>query len=367
MNQEERARLEEEAARLRARYKALPKDDARRDSIRADYEEIRRNLGSKDVVPAAEHVVVTHMPPPQASANPSINVNLPAQASGFAIAGLIMGIITASICWIPFVSIFFIPLAVIGLLLTAVSFLYILPGKNKGLGFAIVGGFLNLVAIAIPIMVVAGFVGAVDEGLQEFQAANDAEQLRLENETRTYVGLAGFQDALELLNRDSITQNGVSLIASIEGAGDGVAKITTTDTWWEISIEYERADYLDSMFLLWEEIYFGDSSATVWITDAKNERHMAMSRNANGKMEATYARPETSLWDQTQLTQSTETETEPTYNADDSRIPYKSYPATEEDSREARKAQRETDRKAVRDRAREQAEADRKRRALENP
>jgi hypothetical protein len=173
--------LRRETEKLREIYEKLPEGDPTRRKIERRLDEIQRKsvearLNAPTTVEAfrAEPGSVTKHSPPQSTPQPpTVNVNLPRPASGFAISGLIIGIVAAAIAWLPFVGLFVVPLAAIGLALSAISIVYILSRKNRGLGFAVTGGLLNGVAIALPLLITAGVLFGANEIAKETRAESD--------------------------------------------------------------------------------------------------------------------------------------------------------------------------------------------------
>lgn len=64
---------------------------------------------------------------------------------------LILGILAAIICWIPFVGMLAVPVAAIGLLVGAMGFLVSLIGRRSGVGMPFAGLFLCGLAIVIAV------------------------------------------------------------------------------------------------------------------------------------------------------------------------------------------------------------------------
>ncbi|MCX7013853.1 MAG: hypothetical protein NTW86_15100 [Candidatus Sumerlaeota bacterium] len=72
-------------------------------------------------------------------------------ASPLGIAALVLGIIACLFCWIPFLGLLAIPLAVIGMLLASIGFVLALINRKTGFAFPIAGGVVCLVSALIAV------------------------------------------------------------------------------------------------------------------------------------------------------------------------------------------------------------------------
>jgi hypothetical protein len=96
----------------------------------------------------------------------TVHVHAPKGTSGLGIAALVLGIGACLICWIPFVGIVAIPLAVIGGLLAVIGLFGAVASRKTSMGMPISGGIVCLVAIGIAAAVTVGSVKAVDSAVK---------------------------------------------------------------------------------------------------------------------------------------------------------------------------------------------------------
>jgi hypothetical protein len=89
----------------------------------------------------------------------------PQKGSGLAITALVLGIIAVVLCWIPVINIVAIILGIIGAVFGIIGIF-----KSKRV-MSIIGAGLSLVAIIGSIVVMATFVDAVDEAVQDMNAS----------------------------------------------------------------------------------------------------------------------------------------------------------------------------------------------------
>lgn len=108
-----------------------------------------------------------------ATSAPTINVNLPIRSNSMALAGFVIGIVVLVPAFIPIVNFIAVFIAAVGLLLAFVGLLGC--GRRGGIGYAIGGIVLNVIAI-LPTLVLLMGLGAA--------AAGAAEQARKEQEAR---------------------------------------------------------------------------------------------------------------------------------------------------------------------------------------
>jgi hypothetical protein len=88
-----------------------------------------------------------------------------------ALSALVLGIVAALVCWIPFAGLLAIPSGGLGMILGIAAVSIALPGRRSGLSAASVGGGLGLVAMIAALTISWGVASAIDDGIQ---AANQA-------------------------------------------------------------------------------------------------------------------------------------------------------------------------------------------------
>ena len=93
--------------------------------------------------------------------------------SGFAIAGLVLGILAAVSSWIPIINNFSFILAVIGLVFAIVGVVGTVRGKKAGKGIAIAALVINLVAAGIVLAMQSAMSAAIDDATSGLVSTED--------------------------------------------------------------------------------------------------------------------------------------------------------------------------------------------------
>ncbi len=99
--------------------------------------------------------------------NVAIQIGGGRSTSGLGVAALVLGIIAALICWIPFIGLLGTPLAILGLVFGIIGLLIALIGRKAGLGMPISGSIVCVVALIIAIASTGAATVAVTEALDE--------------------------------------------------------------------------------------------------------------------------------------------------------------------------------------------------------
>lgn len=96
-------------------------------------------------------------------------------SNGLGIASLVLGILSCLICWIPFLGILAIPVAIIGILLGGIGFI-IGVIRNSSKGGAIAGCITCILAIVISIVVTGKTASAIADSIDSAQKTTQKEQ-----------------------------------------------------------------------------------------------------------------------------------------------------------------------------------------------
>ncbi|HEY1922245.1 MAG TPA: DUF308 domain-containing protein [Tepidisphaeraceae bacterium] len=97
--------------------------------------------------------------------------------SGFGIAALILGIIAAIFCWIPFLGLLSVPVAALGLLIGIIGFLVSMLGRRSGVGMPVAGSMISLIAIVLAVVSTAGTANKIATKFQtDLKVANATNQ-----------------------------------------------------------------------------------------------------------------------------------------------------------------------------------------------
>lgn len=93
--------------------------------------------------------------------------------SGFAIAGLVLGILAAVSSWIPVINNFSFILAAIGMIFAIVGVVGTVRGKKAGKGIAIAALVINLVAAGIVLAMQSAMSAAIDDATSGLVSTED--------------------------------------------------------------------------------------------------------------------------------------------------------------------------------------------------
>jgi hypothetical protein len=108
--------------------------------------------------------------------------NTPALTLG--IIALVLGVIALLVGWIPFLGLIAIPVALIGCLLALIGFILSATTAFRGVAMPLVGGFICLLAVALPVFMTgsssAAIAKAADETVREMESQR--AQIALERE-----------------------------------------------------------------------------------------------------------------------------------------------------------------------------------------
>jgi hypothetical protein len=115
-------------------------------------------------------------------------------ADGLGVAGVVLGILSALVCWIPVLNIVVIPVVVIGGVLSLVGLFVALGNSRSGAGWPFMGLGLNIFAFVVMLVVNAAFASTVATAAK--QAADDAERARLVTPDRSIPGVAPVRPAI---------------------------------------------------------------------------------------------------------------------------------------------------------------------------
>ena len=122
--------------------------------------------------------------PPPVDAIRAIGAKGVKATNGLGIASLVLGIIAALTCWIPFIGILGVPLAILGLLFGVIGFLIAVIGGRSGVGMPVSGSIVCIVAVIIAVLSTGGAVTVVDQAIRQ---AESSYQRDLTDETETSV------------------------------------------------------------------------------------------------------------------------------------------------------------------------------------
>ena len=103
-------------------------------------------------------------------------MNLPAdiaprRSTSLGIVSFILGLIAFLLGWIPFLGLLMIPLEIIGIILGAVGLVVCLAKGRSGLGWAIAGTVISLLALIITLSITAGAAAVINQTAKTFEEA----------------------------------------------------------------------------------------------------------------------------------------------------------------------------------------------------
>jgi hypothetical protein len=129
------------------------------------------NCKASVVVPAAAESVLEFVADaprhasPRATEAPKPSPAPPAAggSNSLGIASLVLGALAFSICWIPFLGVFGLPLSGLGAILGLVGFVAALRRAGRGIGFPIAGTAVSALALIVCVAITTAFSRAVVE------------------------------------------------------------------------------------------------------------------------------------------------------------------------------------------------------------
>ena len=119
---------------------------------------------------AVQQVQATPVQYVQTPAQPQIQITMgkpPKATSGLGVAALVLGIIACLTCWIPFIGLVSIPVAVLGLLFGGLGFLISLLGRRSGVGMPFAGCLVCVVSIFVAMSITHGAVSGIDKAMKD--------------------------------------------------------------------------------------------------------------------------------------------------------------------------------------------------------
>jgi hypothetical protein len=117
----------------------------------------------------------SNSPSPRAIPN-NVSVEIKRGVSPLGIASLVLGIIACLFCWIPFLGLFVIPLAGIGLLLALVGLIMASVNRKTGFVFPISGGIVCLLSITIALVMTGGFAVLIQKANTEAKSDTKTDE-----------------------------------------------------------------------------------------------------------------------------------------------------------------------------------------------
>lgn len=145
--------------------------------------------------------------------------------NGLGIAALVLGILAAMTCWIPFIGLLSIPVAILGLVFGIIGFLIAIIGGKSGVGMPVSGGIVCAVALIVAILSTGGMVAAVDTVVREASR-------ELSDVMQPIVTAAAYQRVSTGMSYDEVVRiighPGEELSRSEIGATPGVMEALTT-------------------------------------------------------------------------------------------------------------------------------------------
>lgn len=98
------------------------------------------------------------------------------------IAAIVVGIFALLFGWVPFLGLFAIPVAVLGIVLAGIGLLLAVMRKFKGAGLPLLGGVLSIAGVGVPILSTGGASIAITETAEHVSTAMDTARERIEQE-----------------------------------------------------------------------------------------------------------------------------------------------------------------------------------------
>jgi hypothetical protein len=90
----------------------------------------------------------------------------PTKGNSLAIASLVLGILAAVLCWIPFLGLLALPFGALGLLLGVIALLVAIVGRSSGLAFSLAGIGTSLGAIFLSFSITSAASKAISDAME---------------------------------------------------------------------------------------------------------------------------------------------------------------------------------------------------------
>lgn len=111
------------------------------------------------------------------------------EVNGLGVAGLVLGIIAALTCWIPFVGMLTVPFAALGVIFCIIGLITAIAANRSSPGMPIAGLIVCLTAIGVAVMMTGSAAVAIDDSIQEFNdeiaRSSGARNTNLSNSDRS--------------------------------------------------------------------------------------------------------------------------------------------------------------------------------------
>jgi len=98
------------------------------------------------------------------------------------IAAVVVGIFALLFGWVPFLGLFAIPVAALGLFLAGIGFLLAMMRKFKGMGMPLLGGVLSIAGVGVPLLSTGGTSAAISAEMEKVSNERDSARQRFEQE-----------------------------------------------------------------------------------------------------------------------------------------------------------------------------------------
>ncbi len=108
------------------------------------------------------------------SVHPTTSVEVTTKNTGsltMGICAIVVGVMGLLIGWVPFLGLFAIPVAIVGIVLAVIGFILALVKGGKGIGLPLLGGFICVVAIVVPVLSTGGTSVAMTKAVDEVRKA----------------------------------------------------------------------------------------------------------------------------------------------------------------------------------------------------
>ncbi len=133
-------------------------------------------LPSPTTGPLRPEVLKPGMAPPQQPVQPPrglvgqvirVSVRAPRKGNAVAVAALVLGIIAALICWVPFLGLLCLPVGLLGMLLGFIGFALALVGRRSGFSSSLVGTGTSLASIVLALLITGRTASVISESLEK--------------------------------------------------------------------------------------------------------------------------------------------------------------------------------------------------------
>ncbi|MEM7518498.1 MAG: hypothetical protein AAF368_16445 [Planctomycetota bacterium] len=98
------------------------------------------------------------------------------------IAAVVVGVLALLFGWVPFLGLFAVPVAALGVALAGLGLLFAMMRRFKGVGLPLLGGVLSVAGVGVPLLSTGGATVAISETAEQVSVEMDNARERIAEE-----------------------------------------------------------------------------------------------------------------------------------------------------------------------------------------